>query len=166
LHQGFSFENNCYFAHMIDILNSTAIATYLSKLSPQATPLFGHMNAHQMIEHLYISIHMSVGTYEVKLYEDEQRAAAIKRMVIGSTRELPQGFKTPALPDAPLAAIFDNLDVAKQKLFEAILIFEQYYSQNPQAQHMHPTMGLLNKVEWLTMHGKHFTHHFKQFGIA
>jgi len=36
---------------------------------------------------------------------------------------------------------------------------------NPDALKLNPTFGELNKAEWEIFHEKHFTHHFKQFGI-
>lgn len=137
----------------------------MEQITAQSKPLFGSMDAQQMIEHLYISIHLSIGTYPMQLMEDERRAAIAKRMIIETTRPLPEGFKTPALPDTPLNYIYQSLDEAKTALMDALILFNQYYESNPLQSHIHPSLGNLNHAEWIIMHGKHFAHHLKQFGV-
>lgn len=150
---------------MIDIRNRALILNCLEQLNTSTKPRFGQMDAQQMLEHLYISVQLSIGTYPMQLMEDERRAAIAKRMIIETNRPLPEGFKTPALPDAPLNYLYQNLDEAKKELMNALDTFDQYYQINPQQSHIHPSLGALNHNEWVIMHGKHFAHHFGQFGL-
>jgi hypothetical protein len=150
---------------MINIQDKAFIQNCIEQLDANTRPVFGNMDAQQMLEHLYISIQLSMGSFSIQLMEDERRAAIAKRMIIETDRPLPMGFKTPALPDAPLSHLNKNLNEAKTLLINVLSEFDQYFAAHPHVAHTHPSLGLLNHAEWLIMHGKHFAHHFKQFGL-
>ena len=42
----------------------------------------------------------------------------------------------------------------------------KYFEENKDATPINPTMGELNKQEWIIFHNKHFEHHFKQFNLT
>lgn len=151
---------------MIDIDNKKQIGELLQLLNDNSKPMFGNMNAQQMVEHLILSIRLSMGEFGDKLYLEESKAAAIKRMIIHTDRKLPIGFKVPALPETPVPCVYPDISISIQKLFDSISSFESYYQQNPNKTHVHPTMGPLNHMEWKIMHGKHLAHHFAQFGLV
>lgn len=150
---------------MIDIDDKVYIRNLLQKLTANSIPIFGNMNAQQMIEHLILSIRLSMGAFGEKLFVEESKAAAIKRMIIYSDRKLPVGFKVPVLPEEPMPCEYPDLQLAINALGEVLDTFESYYQQHPGQVHVHPTMGALNHSEWKTMHGKHLAHHFAQFGL-
>jgi hypothetical protein len=150
---------------MINIDNKKQISDLLQLLNDKSKPTFGNMSAQQMVEHLILSIRLSMGELGDELYIEESKAAAIKRMIIHTDRKLPIGFKVPILPETPVPCIYPNISTSIQKLFDSISSFESYYQQNPSKTHVHPTMGSLNYMEWKIMHGKHLAHHFSQFGL-
>ena len=76
------------------------------------------------------------------------------------------GLKTPLLPaDGPISFEFSSLDEAKKALNKELDDFETYHANNPDAVFVQPRLGKLNYKEWIIFHNKHFTHHFKQFGL-
>ena len=95
----------------------------------------------------------------------DDEATKIKSKIVYSDAELTQGIKNPVLGDEPPALVHSNIQQAKQELFREIEYFDRYYKTNPNAKNTHPRMGELSHIEWLTVHGKHFTHHFKQYGL-
>jgi hypothetical protein len=58
------------------------------------------------------------------------------------------------------------MDLAKKELMTQLDDFENYFSLHPNATFIHPRLGHLYYKEWVIVHNKHFTHHFKQFGLT
>ena len=59
----------------------------------------------------------------------------------------------------------EELALAIDELLLEWVDFEECYTENPDAKHTHPYYGALNYEQWTRLHSKHFTHHFKQFGL-
>ncbi len=150
---------------MIDLLITSELQITISKLNVNAKPLWGKMSPQNIIEHLTGSLKMSTGKTIVKRYTTPEEAIAIKSKIIDSPAELPEGIKNPLLTDEAPALVHKDMDTAVAELFKEIDHFKAYYKQNPDAKHTHLRMGELTHGEWLTMHNKHFTHHFKQYGL-
>jgi hypothetical protein len=150
---------------MIDILNTTRLQNTISKLNANAKPLWGKMSPQNIIEHLAGAVKMSTGKVIVKRYTTPEEAQVIKEKLINTPAEIPAGVKNPLLTDEAPALMHKDLDAAVAELFNEINYFKEYYKQNPNAIHTHLRMGDLTHGEWLTLHNKHFTHHFKQYNL-
>ncbi|MNR33853.1 hypothetical protein D3C85_1515670 [compost metagenome] len=119
-----------------------------------------------MIEHLIQTIRYSNGTDTISLLYESTKAGQIKTGVIYTDNELPKGFKSPLLPKDGLATLqYVDLQTAINQLRIELEQFDQYFKDNPDAKPVNPLTGELAFEEWLVFHGKHFTHHFKQFGL-
>lgn len=76
------------------------------------------------------------------------------------------GLKSPLLPTGgPVAFEFSSLDEAKENLSSELDDFETWNANHPDAVFIQPRLGKLNYKEWIIFHNKHFTHHFKHFGL-
>ena len=81
-------------------------------------------------------------------------------------KEIRFGAKYPLLKEGEEIFLkHKNLEQAKEKLQETLKEFLIYYRENPLAEHFHPRFGQLNKEMMELFQRKHFTHHFKQFGL-
>jgi hypothetical protein len=90
-----------------------------------------------------------------------------KQAFIYSDVEMSQGLKNPLLPaEGPIPFEFSSLDEAKKNLNKELDDFESYHTAHPNAVFVQPRLGKLNYKEWSIFHSKHFTHHFKQFGLV
>ncbi len=150
---------------MIDISNRKDIFDRLAKLTSETKQLWGKMSAQHMVEHLAFSLQVSDGKLPQILHNTEELAEKIKQKLIYTDVELPEGVKSPVLGDEPPAYVHSDLKTAIEKLGEELDYFDKYYQENPNAKHVQPRMGLFNHHEWTTLNNKHFTHHFKQFGL-
>lgn len=150
---------------MIDIHNTTELNNILNKLQPNAKPLWGKMSPQHIVEHLAMAVKISTGRINSKFYSTAEEAEKIKDRLIRSTAELTQGIKNPILTDEPPALQFADLKTAISELHKEIDHFKDYYSANPNVKHTQPRMGDLDHKEWLTLHNKHFAHHFNQYGL-
>ena len=145
--------------------NKQEIFEILDHLDINAIPLFGKMTAQHMIEHICGAVIFSNGKLPQKLYYPVDKAAAMKNILIYSDKEFPHGFKAPMLTDDLPSLVFPDLPTAIGRLSKQMDNFHQYFEQNPGSKPIHPALGELDYKDWTTFHNKHFTHHFKQFGL-
>ncbi|WP_291077729.1 MULTISPECIES: hypothetical protein [unclassified Empedobacter] len=60
---------------------------------------------------------------------------------------------------------YHSLEAAIEKLEQEIDKFNSYFTENPDAKIVNPVLNDIGYEDWKTFHKKHFTHHFKQFGL-
>jgi oxepin-CoA hydrolase/3-oxo-5,6-dehydrosuberyl-CoA semialdehyde dehydrogenase len=58
-----------------------------------------------------------------------------------------------------------DFDTERNKLLEAIREFIATAEREPRRKTLHPMFGRQTLKYWSLMHGKHFEHHFQQFGV-
>jgi Protein of unknown function (DUF1569) len=151
-------ENNRFinFADRKEILKS------LSLLNADTKPKFGILTPQLMAEHLAINIQFSNGKNPLKRGRDVLNPM---KGFLYSNNPLSEGgtfFLTGRNLPSPIS---NNLYQAIEHLHNEINDFEKYFEENPTSKPNHAVFGNLNKEEWIIYHNKHFTHHFKQFGI-
>ncbi len=137
----------------------------LGKLTSDTQPVFGSMTPQQMVEHLVTTIKMTNGKRHVEQRTTKEEGEAWKAKMIYTDMDFPMGLKTPLIPDGPVVYNYENIPAAIDVLRTELQDLETYFKNNPEATPTHPRLGILNHKEWLIFHGKHFTHHFKQFGL-
>jgi len=149
---------------MVDILNVVCVENALDVLQGNQQAIFGKFTPQHMVEHLLFTLEISVGKYKQELVSKEEQREAL-RAFLYSEKELRFGAKAPFLTDELPPLVYSNLEEAIMKLKETLTHFFDYYEHSTD-QHTHPVFGLLNREEWIMFHNKHFTHHFKQFGLV
>jgi hypothetical protein len=146
---------------MIDITDRKKLNELLKKLKADTTPRWGTLHAQRMIEHLVDQVDYSNGNLPSYLDIDPQEAEKLKRSRVLSDFMLPQNAKG---PDIPTQLKYQNLSTAIDALNRALDDFEKYFLTKERTT-IHGGFGPMNKDEWIIWHGKHFTHHFTQFGL-
>jgi hydroxymethylglutaryl-CoA reductase len=133
-------------------------------LNIDTKPLWGNLNAWQMIEHLTDAIMVSIGEIEAPVFTEDDKVAKLKRMFIDSDSPFRKDFQSPIFRGDGI--VFRNLTFkdAIHELNAYVAKFVAYYEQIPNKTNSHPVFGPLNKIDWERFHSKHFTHHFRQFG--
>src|SRR5450432_386613 len=145
----------------IDILNGEKLSELLYNLKPDAIPLWGTMSAQHMIEHLVEQVGYTNGNKLAALELSLEEALHKKQVFIYSDFELPKG----ALSHLPLNEIkCTDLQTAIMSLKKELETFHQHFKTEGITA-IHGGFGAMNCNEWVIWHGKHFTHHFKQFGL-
>lgn len=135
----------------------------LSALGTNAQPLWGAMNAHQMIEHLSFVIGISNGKMKVQQVTPNEKLEKVRQFLF-SDQPLPKNFRAPFLGEAPPPLRTASIADAITELEEEINAFEKYYEAGGENA-VHPVFGPLSYDEWKHFHEKHFTHHLAQFGL-
>jgi hydroxymethylglutaryl-CoA reductase len=135
----------------------------LNHLSSSKTPLWGKMNAQEMVEHLSDMLMMSRGTGDFTIDVDAETIARRQQFLL-SDKEMAKNIAVPFTKEI-IELRHDELELALDEFTEEWMNFTEYYENNPSASVIHPYYGDLDFNLWLKMHDKHFMHHFKQFGL-
>jgi hydroxymethylglutaryl-CoA reductase len=138
----------------------------LNKLTIHHQPVWGLMNAQQMVEHLSLAVEVGNGKRKLLVENNAVSAEKLKRIVLLTDRPLPKGFQNPVLPTTPIPLMYADINEAIHKLYENLLDLKQYFTENPTEVTTHNIFGHLNYHEWLWFHYKHFMHHFAQFKLV
>jgi oxepin-CoA hydrolase/3-oxo-5,6-dehydrosuberyl-CoA semialdehyde dehydrogenase len=149
----------------IDITNRKHLNQLLDQLTDTTAPRWGVMQPQHMIEHLIKTLQHSNGKKEIGQKSTEEEAKQAKAAFIYTDVEMPLGLKSSLAGETPDPLQFPDLDTAKQQLNKELDDFENWYQEHPTAVFVQPRLGKLNHQEWIVLHNKHFTHHFKQFGL-
>jgi hydroxymethylglutaryl-CoA reductase len=121
------------------------------------------MNAQEMVEHLSDMLMMSRGTGNFTIDVDAETIAR-RQQFLSSDKEMAKNIAVPFTKDI-IELRHDELELALDEFADEWINFTEYYENNPSASVIHPYYGDLDFNLWLKMHDKHFTHHFKQFGL-
>lgn len=149
----------------VDITKRKKFQTLLDNLAETAEAQWGLMKPQHMIEHLAVSMQISNGKKPLGQRVTDEQAEKAKASFIYTDVGMEKGLKTPMLPEIPGAFKFPTMNAAKQELTVELDDFENYFNLHPIATFIHPRFGHLDYNEWVIVHNKHFTHHFKQFGL-
>ena len=141
----------------------TEMLAVLNSLTPSQKPLWGKMNAQEMVEHLSDMLMMSRGTGNFTIDVDAETIARRQQFLL-SDKEMAKNIAVPFTKE--LIELRNNeLELAVDDFTDEWMNFTEYYENNPSASVIHPYYGDLDFNLWLKMHDKHFMHHFKQFGL-
>jgi hypothetical protein len=145
---------------------NTDFATHLAALTDAHTPLWGKMNAQQMVEHLGQLFIISNGKFAVPpLTAAPEAIVAAHHRFFVENQPFPKNFRVAALGSEPAPVRFADLATAKAKLLTEKQRFDEFFAQNPTAKPLHPLFGALTHSEWAIFHTRHISHHFAQFGL-
>jgi len=148
----------------VDFADEKLVRSSLSKLTNETKPLFGRMNAQQMIEHLSFVIQISNTNLKADIFVEEEKSAR-RKPFLDTDNEIQPGFKVPFLSEDPVPVKFASIDNAIDDLIFQVNHFFKVYEEKLVDAVVHPFFGELDFEYWKKFHSKHFTHHFKQFGL-
>lgn len=148
----------------VNFLNKEEVHSTLANLKTDAKPLFGKMNGQQMVEHLSAVTQIANGNWKVDSYVSDEKSAR-RKPFLNSDSELQIGFKAPFLSEDPTPLKFNSMEEAITDLIEQVQHFETVFNEDPSRKVVHPFFGELDYEYWKKFQVKHFTHHFKQFGL-
>ena len=146
-------------------LDKTSIEKSLLHLTGDSIPQWGKLSPQQMVEHLSAVVLISIGKIKMDVYTPEAYLEKSKAFLM-SDKAMPVEYNAPFIKETDLILRNSSLQDAKNELLSLIDSFYEYYQKNPANSFNHPVFGLLNHEEWIWLHRKHITHHFKQFGLV
>ena len=148
----------------IDFLNFDVIKVKLYTLNENSKPIFGSMNAQQMIEHLSAVTQIANLNWNLDVYVSDEKTAR-RKPFLNTENELQTGFKASFLSDEPIGLNFSSIHLAIDDLLHQLELFVKVFTEDEHKTVVHPFFGSLDFEAWKKFQVKHFTHHFKQFGL-
>ena len=148
----------------IDFLNFDVIKVKLYTLNENSKPIFGSMNAQQMIEHLSAVTQIANLNWNLDVYVSDEKTAR-RKPFLNTENELQTGFKASFLSDEPIGLNFSSIHLAIDDLLNQLELFVKVFTADEHKTVVHPFFGSLDFEAWKKFQVKHFTHHFKQFGL-
>ena len=145
------------------MMNLETMLSALSRLSNSNKPLWGKMNAQEMVEHLSDMLMMARGTGNFTIDVDAETIARRQQFLL-SDKEMAKNIAVPFTKEL-IELRNEELELAVDDFTDEWLNFIELYENNPDASVVHPYYGALDFNLWLKMNDKHFMHHFKQFGL-
>jgi oxepin-CoA hydrolase/3-oxo-5,6-dehydrosuberyl-CoA semialdehyde dehydrogenase len=156
-------SNAFFFAKFISMTKETLLQR-LDQLNGDSKAKFGILTPQHMVEHLTISLKLSVGKIPIPVFEPNEKQLARKQALLFTDIPFPQGVKAPGLPDTLLELRYPDLETAKAALITSWDAYQLLFKENPTLQTLHPGFGPLNYTEWELFNAKHMDHHLGQFG--
>jgi len=144
----------------IDISNREEMKNAFANLTANAKPVWGNMTPQQMVEHMIDQVEHTNGKKIPTLDVSPEEAAKSKQLWIYTDVEIPRNVVLAVLP----GYIHPDLATAIHQLFIELDAFHEHFKQ-PGLTEIHGGFGHMDYNEWVIWHGKHFTHHLKQFGL-
>lgn len=138
---------------------------HIDNLTDDHQPIWGKMNAQQMIEHLCLITKVSNGDLEFEVIAPPDMVAKAKRHVFQYKNPFKKGLRTPVTPEEPADTTYPDLESAKQQFCQELKQFFTHFEGQPAKLVNHPLLGPLSFEEWVFFHTKHYSHHFAQFGL-
>ncbi len=143
--------------------NTTAeIVNRINKLSSDSHPLWGKMNAAQMLAHCNVTYEL---VYEDKHPKPNAFIRTILKLFVKNIVISEKPFKKNS-QTAPAFIIKDSrdFDVEKTRLINHIQKTQELGEDHFHNKVSH-SFGALTKTEWNNMFYKHLDHHLSQFGV-
>ena len=137
----------------------------LQNIDSTSKPLWGKMNAQQMMEHVAGFFKLSTDKLHIPLVTAPEQLPKFKAFLL-SEKEFRENTKAPVLPEDPLPAKTKDIVEARTELEQEVSDFFEFFRNDPDKKTLHPVFGDLNFSEWVLLHYKHVKHHMKQFGVT
>lgn len=139
----------------------------LQKLETGTPAKWGVMNSQQMVEHVRAFFNVSTEKIKLELLTPEEHLPKYRDFLY-SDKQFRENTKAPAtlLGEEALPLRYPDLDTARLKYTQSVQNFFSYFKENKGKRTLHPVFGLLDFEEWIRLHYKHVTHHWRQFGLT
>lgn len=140
------------------------IADKLETLNPDSMPLWGKMNAGQMLKHLIDIAQISNEKRHVAFANKDENLPKLRHILYKEV-PFPQSFPAPPEVESFMGETTDlPIDVLKEQLILELKDFESSFNDENKTV-VNAVFGPLNMADWMWFHRKHISHHLAQFGL-
>lgn len=142
----------------------TKLISHLQKLNTDTPPIWGKMNARQMIEHMIDVVMVANGKIKLPIVTPADKLSRLQEFMM-SEKPFKENTKSPVLGEEPAPLKKHTREAAIGKLQEEIIYFFEEFEKNPGIKTTNPVFGELDFDMNIQLLYKHAIHHLKQFGI-
>lgn len=139
-----------------------AFKVRIEKIGPDTKPLWGSMDATQLMRHLSRSFEVSLGEVEFKDESTWFSRNVLWYLFFYVFTTWPKGIKAPAVFTPEPEGDFEQ---EKKNLLESMERFLTALEREPARKEISPLMGPLTLKDFARIHGVHTAHHLRQFGV-
>lgn len=124
---------------------------------------WGSLEPAAMLNHLMYAVKLSLEEIREKDMSTFFLRHVMRRIAFGTPFPWPKGRikAPPSFTPAPSG----SFDETRTQLIAAMKRFTETVAREPKRKTLHPMFGPLTLAYWAHAHGKHFNHHFEQFGV-
>ena len=144
---------------MFDDTLRSEILSRVDRVSSDARPRWGKMNAEKMLAHLVESMKMPVGELAPKSKNLPIRFFPLKQLIV-YVMPFPKG--APTAPEL-LPSDVRTVENSKSELTRLLHAFAE--RRNAKDWPDHPAFGRLTQRAWGVLTYRHLDHHLRQFGV-
>jgi hypothetical protein len=131
----------------------------LDQLKIDSIPLFGKMNAHQMVCHCTDQIRLALGTFMAEEYGRLEPKEVIALSKAGKTVPAAKGLGQVEGGGTKPINFSTDVKLLKQHILDFSMLNENFEFG------LHPYFGHMTKEKWIRLTLYHLNHHFNQFGL-
>ena len=131
----------------------------LDKLQENTTPIFGQMNANQMVCHCADQIRIALGTLEAEEYGKLTPDEVMALSKLGKTVPAAKGLGQVEGGGTQPTSFKDDVTILKEHIAAISKVDENFKFG------LHPYFGAMSKRKWIRLTEYHLNHHFAQFGL-
>jgi len=143
----------------------TQLVSYLKRLDPGTTPLWGKMNVQQMIEHFAgDALPIASGKIKLDLVTPPDSLERMRNFML-SEKPFKENTYNPLLTPEPPPLRFHTVEAAIGSLHEELIYFFKVFEEQPGLITRNPFFGDLNFEQNVQLLHKHAIHHLRQFGV-
>ena len=142
----------------------TKLISLLQKLNADTPPVWGKMNARQMMEHIIDVVMVANGKIKLPIVTPADRLSRLQEFMM-SEKPFKENTKSPVLGEEPAPLKKHTKEAAIGKLQEELIYFFEAFEKNPGLKTTNPVFGELDFDMNIQLLYKHALHHLKQFGI-
>jgi len=146
---------------LYDFADNQQMINRINKLTPDTKPLWGKMNASQMMAHTQVPLKVAYGNVKLKRGLMGILFGRIAKKKLVGEKDFDKNLPTDknfVIRDTP------NFEEAKSNLINLV---RQFATSGPEgiSKEPHPFFGKLTTHEWDVLMWKHLDHHLRQFGV-
>lgn len=139
-----------------------AFGERIERIGPGTKPLWGSMDATQLMRHLSRSFEISLGEVEVQDQSTWFSRNILWYLFFYAFTTWPKGIKAPEVfTPAPVG----DFEKEKQTLLDSMKRFLIALEHEPGRKEISPFMGPTSLRDFSRIHGVHLAHHLRQFGV-
>lgn len=142
----------------------TKFIPLLQQLHAATQPLWGKMNAQQMIEHFTDVMMVASGKIKLPIATPADKLSRLREFMM-SEKPFKENTKSPVLGEEPMPLRKHTKEASIGKLQEEIIYFFEAFEKNPGMTTSNPVFGELDFDMNVQLLHKHALHHLRQFGI-
>jgi hypothetical protein len=145
--------------HLFQSSTADDIILRLQKIKADTKPLWGKMNAAQMMAHCQAPMEVYLGNLKLKQSLVGFLFGRIAKKKLFSEKPWSRG-----MPTAKEFMVTDDRDFEQEKI-KLIELVKCVSGEGDKGElNVHPFFGKMTKLEWGVLGYKHLDHHLKQFG--